>query len=166
MDDSLTWAVVLATFLGPIFAVLITRLQDGKDRVRRRRAATFRTLMATRGALISPDHVGALNTVEVDFYGVKPVEEALDQYISHLNTQPGDTEPAKLAWYNKQRDLLAVLLGKMAAALGITKSEIHIRQGGYYPTGWGENEARQKAAQSWIISLSEGKAVLPVKIIP
>ena len=164
-DIGLSIAIIIATLAGPIVAVQLTRFLDDRAQKVARRANTFRTLMATRGATISPEHVGALNTAEVDFYGVPQVEQALEAYIAHLNTATGPTEGEAQVWVNKQRDLLAVLLGKMAVTLKITKSEIHIRQGGYYPKGWADRETRQNAAQAWIIKLSEGNATLPVKIV-
>jgi hypothetical protein len=56
-----TWAVVLATFLGPIAALLITFVRDSRTQKYNRRLHVFRTLMATRKIAISPDHVNALN---------------------------------------------------------------------------------------------------------
>lgn len=70
-----TWAVVLATFLGPIFAILVSRFLEKRASLENRRLWTFRTLMATRRIGLSAEHVGALNTVEVDFYGCRNVEK-------------------------------------------------------------------------------------------
>jgi hypothetical protein len=166
-DPLLSIAIILATLGGPIIAVQLTRFLDDRAATRQRRATTFRSLMATRSATISPEHVGALNTAEVDFYGVTPVETALENYINHLNTPCKDdaAEAAKVAWVERQRDLLAVLLAKMAVALGISKGEIQIRQGGYYPKGWADREARQMSAQEWVMGLASGKATIPVKIV-
>jgi len=166
-DPFLSIAIIFATLCGPIIAVRLTRYLDDRAATRRRRATTFRSLMATRAATISPEHVGALNTAEVDFYGVKPVETALENYIGHLNKPPRDDapEPDKVAWVERQRDLFAVLLAKMAVALGITKGEIQIRQGGYYPKGWADREAKQMSAQDWVMGLATGKAAIPVKIV-
>jgi hypothetical protein len=166
-DPMLSVAIILATLLGPIFAVLVTRWQDDKARRRHRQAETFRTLMATRSATISAEHVGALNTIEVDFYGVQSVESALNNYVTHLNNgaPAGAPESAAHAWNDRQRDLLAILLAKMAVAIGVTKSEIEIRQGGYSPMGWFQKEQRQNAAQGWILDLAAGKAAVPIKIV-
>jgi hypothetical protein len=64
LSDSLT---VLAIVIGPIAAVAITRwLNDRRDQ-RNRRMDIFRTLMRTRRSPMSPDHVGALNLIEIEF---------------------------------------------------------------------------------------------------
>lgn len=167
-DPHLTYAIVFATLLGPIIAVLITRWQDARDRTHRRRAETFRTLMATRGTPISNEHVGAMNTVEVDFYGVKNVEVAWSNYIAHLNAHPGRDAPdaAKNLWEDVRKDRLAIMLAKMATVLGIIKSEIEIRRGGYAPEGWATRDARQLAAQDWLLDLAQGKRAIPIKVFP
>jgi hypothetical protein len=71
-DVILGIAVVIATFCGPLFAVLVTRHIDNVRQVRERRLNIFRTLMATRRMLISPEKAVALNMVEIEFYGIQP----------------------------------------------------------------------------------------------
>jgi hypothetical protein len=123
--------------------------------------------MATRATPLSADHVGALNTIEVDFYGVPAVESAWTAYVAHLNGHPGNaaSDQAKQAWDEGRRDRLAVLLGKMAISTGIAKSEIEIRQGGYNPEGWASREFRQNAAQEWILDLANSRRALPIKVV-
>jgi hypothetical protein len=43
--------------------------------------------MASRRTLLSPDKVRALNLVEIDFYGIKPVENA-HREVMHTSTPP------------------------------------------------------------------------------
>ena len=47
-----TWAIVIATFMGPIFAVW-TAVAGGAERRQSRRFYIFRTLMATRKIAMS-----------------------------------------------------------------------------------------------------------------
>ena len=79
-----TWAIVAATGLGPIFAVLITFWRDARNSLRTRRLWVFLTLMATRRVNISPEHVNALNLVEVDFYACEMVQKHWKIYKDHL----------------------------------------------------------------------------------
>jgi hypothetical protein len=116
-----TWAVVLATIVGPIAAVFITRWNDQRREARNRLLHVYRILMATRRSNVSQDHVAAINLVEVEFHGVKPVIEAWSAYLTHLNTTSADDQ-AK-AWNDRRSELLAILLVKIAAHLGITKGE-------------------------------------------
>jgi len=62
-----TWAIVAATFLGPIFAVSVSIWREAITAKYTRRLHVFRTLMSTRRVGISLDHVNAINLVEVDF---------------------------------------------------------------------------------------------------
>jgi hypothetical protein len=159
-----TWAVVLATIVGPIAAVLITRWRDNKREARNRLLHVYRVLMSTRKVAISEEHVGAINLIEVEFHGVKPVIEAWTSYLTHLNTPapPGSPTAQTETWEAKRNELLAVLLVKIAAHLGITKGEIEIMHGGYAPLGWVTRDQRIAAIQDYAIRLSEGQAVIPV----
>jgi hypothetical protein len=44
----------------------------------------FRTLMRTRRMRLNPDHVGALNLVEIEFYRQADVIAAWETYWEHL----------------------------------------------------------------------------------
>ena len=47
-SDLFGWAILIATFVGPIAAVLVTRLIDAQREEYQRRLTIFRTLRATR----------------------------------------------------------------------------------------------------------------------
>ena len=159
-----TWAVVLATVAGPAAAVFITRWNDHRREARGRLLYIYRTLMATRKKAISEEHVAAINLVEVDFHGVKPVIEAWSAYLTHLNspTPPGAATAQVEAWEARRGELLAILLVKIAAHLGISKGEIEILHGGYAPQGWITRDQRIAAIQDYAIRMSQGQAVIPV----
>jgi hypothetical protein len=82
-------AVVIATFFGPVLAVLVTRHVDGKRRVHERRLDIFRNLMASRRTLLSPDKVRALNLVEIDFYDKTDRGRSSRSYDAHQHPSPG-----------------------------------------------------------------------------
>jgi hypothetical protein len=161
-----TWAVVLATIVGPVAAVLITRWRDNRREARNRLLHLYRTLMATRKIAISEQHVGAINLIEVEFHGVKPVIEAWSSYLTHLNSPapPGSTSAQMEAWESRRGELLAMLLVKIASHLGISKGEIEIMHGGYAPQGWATRDQRHAAIQDYAIRLSEGQATLPINV--
>lgn len=87
-DWALGLAVVIATFAGPVLAVLVTRHIDNVRRIKERRLNIFRSLMATRRAFLSADKVTALNMVEIEFYGIKSVQDAHREVMAHINTPP------------------------------------------------------------------------------
>jgi hypothetical protein len=161
-----TWAVVLATITGPVAAVFITRWNDHRREARNRLLHLYRVLMATRRTNISEEHVSAINLIEVEFHGVKPVIEAWSNYLTHLNTPnpAAATEGQHQAWNERRAELLAILLVKVAAHLGITKGEIEILHGGYAPQGWALREQRLTAIQDYAVRLSQGQAVVPMAV--
>lgn len=61
------WLMILAVLAGPIVAVQLTRFVDNKKEQRERKLAIFKTLMATRAYSVSPQHVEALNRIDLEF---------------------------------------------------------------------------------------------------
>ncbi|MBC8640170.1 hypothetical protein IAG25_25395 [Caballeronia sp. EK] len=154
-----TWAVVLATFFGPIAALLITFARDNRAQKYNRRLWVFRTLMATRKIGISNDHVNALNVIEVDFYGCDKVVAAWKSYLAHLN----DTRtPEDDAWRETKERRLAELLFEMAAVLKFDIPALELFKGGYSPLGWAYRDARQTGVTEFFNDLSEGKKSFPI----
>ena len=162
------WAVVLATIVGPIAAVMITRWRDRVTATLDRRTAIFRTLMATRNLTINFDHVAALNQIELEFYGVKNIESAWMAYIRHLDSGlPRDREPTRTereSWDSTRADLLAKLLAVIGKQLGYNMSEIDIRNGGYAPEGWRYRDLRSDAIQEYILDIAASKRSIPVAV--
>ncbi|MFM0695631.1 hypothetical protein PQQ64_25565 [Paraburkholderia graminis] len=154
-----TWAIVAATFLGPIFAVAITLWRDSASKKYTRRLHVFRTLMATRKIGISPDHVNALNLVEVDFYKCTKVEIAWKSYLEHLNLSG---RPEDDAWRETKEKRLAELLFHMGVVLKIEIPPLDIFKGGYAPMGWAYKDARSNEVLEFVHELSEGTKVVPI----
>lgn len=161
-------AIMAATVVGPIAAVLITRWRDNAAEQRGRRMNVFRTLMATRRIAVSPDHVGALNLVEVEFYGLKQIENAWREYIKHLYDFPEAARTDKeryRVWDERRTDLLTILLSEMALALDMPIREIDLRNGGYAPEEWAIRDWKAGAIQEYVIELALGRRVLPIMLI-
>jgi hypothetical protein len=156
-----TWAIVAATGLGPIIAILITLWRGAVTSKYHRRLHVFRTLMATRKIGISTDHVNALNLVEVDFYKCHKVEATWSQYKDHLNDT---SKPEDEIWREKKEKLLAMLLFEIAAVLGFKLPAIEIFKGGYAPIAWAYRDMRYTAAFEYIYDLSQGKKIVPIWI--
>jgi hypothetical protein len=150
-------AIIVATFMGPIFAVLVTLWREGRNELLKRRSFIFRTLMATRRIAISREHVDALNLIEVDFYGMMPVQNAYTAYIGHLRT----THPDDQVWGNTRQDLLAKLLHELSLAMRMPIGEIDLRNGGYSPRAW-ENRDH---LEEYVVRMINGKDSVPIRIV-
>jgi hypothetical protein len=162
-----TWAVVLATIVGPVAAVLITRWNDQRREQRNRLLHIYRVLMATRRMNISEDHVGAINLVEVEFHGVQSVIDAWSNYLTHLNaTSPGANASVEQQkqWNERRAELLAILISKVAKHLGLSKGEIEILHGGYAPQAWADRDNRLARMQDYLVRLADAQAVVPVTV--
>jgi hypothetical protein len=158
-----TWAVVLATIVGPIAAVFITRWNDHRREARGRLLNLYRTLMATRKMAISEEHVAAINMIKLNFMAWNRSLKH-GRPISHISIRLIHLEPKlrRSRRQDRRAELLAMLLVKIAANLGITKGEIEILHGGYAPQGWVDRDLRIATIQDYIIRLSKGESVLPV----
>ena len=126
-----TWAIVFATFMGPIFAVWLSRWREARNDRQNRRFYIFRTLMATRKIAMSREQVDALNLVETEFHSVPNVQAAYAAYVAHLYTDANSPN-----WDEDRQDHLARVLHHMSVELRMPLSEASLRRGGYSPRGW------------------------------
>lgn len=79
---------ILAIVVGPILAIEVQkRLEKGRDALNRK-LLIYKTLMATRGTILSPQHVEALNLIDIEFNPrdrkEKKVLDAWRVYRDHL----------------------------------------------------------------------------------
>ena len=61
----------IAVLLAPVFAVQVQKYLEILREKRNRRMWIFHSLMATRAAKVSAQHVQALNMIDIEFYGQK-----------------------------------------------------------------------------------------------
>lgn len=62
-------AIIFTTLLRPILAVQIQKIIVKRNFIRTRKVVLFEQLMATRVTRLSPEHVRALNRINIYFYG-------------------------------------------------------------------------------------------------
>jgi hypothetical protein len=154
-------ATILAIVLGPILAVSVDRLQQRWTERKRRRLEIFRTLMRTRRVRLDPDHVGALNLVDLEFYGKRRVTEAFRAYIGHLSA-PMPMPESQDQFFEQREDLLVALLHAMGKELGYKFDKRDLEKLSYGPSGWSRDQEMQRQNLVLVNQLLSGNRALPV----
>lgn len=158
------WAVVVATFAGPIVAVQAQKFLERRREQHQRRVVVFQTLMRTRSALLSPDHVNALNAIPIEFYGkdkeLIAIVTAWRVYLDHL----GERGLSQDVWGNKRVDLLVGLLEKIGRFLKYKFDSVYIRKGFYSPEVHTRLENEQELARRLLLELLAGDRALMTDI--
>ncbi len=168
-------STIIAIILGPIMAVGVGIFLNDRKEKRNRRLRVFETLMATRGARLSPDHVRALNMIDLVFDKEedhdKVVLNAWKDYFNILHKFPhqdrsmNDSEwNIHVANWNERRDdSLAELLYRMANALGYDFFDnVHIKNNSYNPVAYDEMDDQWRLIRTGLIGLLHGNTSLPV----
>ncbi len=185
MPDKITWFEIftlIALIAGPAIAVIIARYMDTRRAKRERRMDIFRTLMRTRRSRLMPDHVGALNLVEIEFKDEATVITEWKAYFEHLGIDhPKRTDEQvedEMTQEEKQRrfgkydqriikereKLLAKLLHAIAKVLNFEIEQLEIFEGGYLPQAWDVIEMEQAAIRRFVVGLYLGNLKVPVAV--
>jgi hypothetical protein len=150
---------VFATLVSPLIAVGVTRWRDEKAAEKERKERIFRILMATRRIALNPDHVHALNSIEVAFYGCEKVIKAWKDYLLHLNSRTPDEE-----WVKTKETKLSELLYAISLELGYSLSSLDIFNGGYAPGGWATRENNQDRVLAFLSDVATKSVPVPLSI--
>jgi hypothetical protein len=169
--------------IGPITAAIIAfKLQD-RATMRSRQLDVFRTLMRTRRTPLSPEHVGALNLVEIDFAGHADVLQCHKMLFENFSKpasrliseehQPNDDDATRqkkdqaygTRAYGERQHLLVKLLFSIGRALGYRIEQLDILEGGYHPTFHAELELQQELLRRYLISIANGERSFPVRVV-
>jgi hypothetical protein len=153
---------ILAIIAGPIIAVRVQKKIDLATEARKRKLDLFKTLMATRAAVVSAEHVRALNMIELEFRDNKKIIDAWIEYHDHLNQQ--FTQETFQVWSEKSRDLLANLLREMGTSLGYQFDNVRIKKGAYLPQGLGVWELAGQAIRDGAVKILTGQS--PIYVAP
>jgi hypothetical protein len=161
------WAIVAATIFGPILAVQAQKWVEMSRLPRELKRSVFQTLMATRQARVSAEHVKALNMVELAFYGSRHfgisrrskgeqrVLDAWHEYHNHLSTKADD---ASIPIWNVNRDdLFTNLLRGIADELGYTFDRVLLKTGSYSPMAHSELETDLASIRKLVVKILSGE---------
>lgn len=165
------WAIVFATLLGPVLAVQAQKWVESLREYRNRQMWVFSTLMATRAAQLHPDHVRALNMIEMAFYGRRPfglfrwqtkaeraVVDAWYEYLDDLGLAADQIDVAR------RMNLFVTLLATMASAVGLRFDRMQITKSVYFPIAHGEQEREQNAIRRLLIGVLSGETPLKMDV--
>lgn len=158
---------ICAIILGPILAVQIEKYLERRREKKNRRLSVFKTLMATRGSVLSWAHVEALNRIDLEFSGEKKFDEvtkAWKEYFDNLS-QKAQTPEEVAVWTKKNEDLLADLLYEMGKSLGFKFDKVLIKRNVYSPVGHARMELEQEQIRSSMLEILSGDKGFPITLI-
>jgi len=157
-------AIIFATLAGPILAVQAQKWLERGREVRDRRNTIFRTLMATRASILSPQHVEALNAIPVEFYGtkgkLKSINDAWKLFLDYHAPEIATTD----AWWQKRQDMFLDLLHLISEYLGYGFSRAQLARDIYSPKAHDELESEQTIIRKGFVKLFNGEAALPMAV--
>jgi hypothetical protein len=157
------WLTLAAIVVAPLVALQVSQRLERQRAKRDRRLIIFRALMANRSSALAPDHVQALNMIDIEFAGKdrksRAVVSAWQEYVAHLNEGFG---PVTEVWISRRQNLFIDLLHSMAQSLGYDFDKAHIRRTSYFPKGYGDLERDQLALRKGLLDVLQGKAALPI----
>ncbi len=159
--------MIVAIILAPVIAVQVQKWLEIFREERGRRLRIFKTLMATRAANVSPEHVQALNMIDLEFQGkrYKSVTDAWKTYLDHLASFPKDSEEAiQQQWVDKRIDRLTILLMEMGKCLGYEFDEVHVKKGVYAPEAHGQLENENMLIRRGLLRLLYGDSALKMDL--
>ncbi|HEV2315428.1 MAG TPA: DUF6680 family protein [Candidatus Acidoferrales bacterium] len=160
----LSTLTIAAILYGPIAALKIQRKLDQESeerkRDRERKQFIFRTLWVTRSTPINPRHVEALNMIDLDYPDCKPVVDAWNLYLDHLNS-----DSSRPNWEAQRVDSLTELLYQMSLALGYSYDRVLLKRHWYRPLLHWQIDDMDMALRKGFAEIIKGEQAFPVKIV-
>ncbi len=160
--------IEFATLCGPIFAVQAQKWIESVREYKQIKMWVFSTLMATRGARLSLDHVRALNMIEMGFYGrhifgmrrqtksERAVCNAWYAYLDDLSLEASQVD------FQRRLNLFVGLLFAVSADVGFDFDRNQITKSIYSPIGHANIEDEQNQLRKAMLDVVTGRA--PIKM--
>lgn len=157
---------IIAIIIGPIVAVQIEKqLQKSRAEIERKNSI-FKTLMSTRGTILSYSHVEALNRIDLEFSNEKRYEKVISAWKEYLdNLSQKVTDDNILIWSAQNQELLSNLLFEMGNSLGYNFDKVIIKRNVYSPVAHGTVEKEMQAIRKGILDILNGDRNIPFEII-
>ncbi len=163
------WLTILALLAGPVLAVQAQKWIERARENKIHRLYTFKRLMATRGAILSPAHVEALNMIDLEFAGKGhedvEVRRRWKEYLDNLGSLAKDPDKTQVeAWGQRNQDFLADLLVSMGKTVGYDFDRVQILRGIYTPVGHTNFELETQAIRRGLIEVLWGNRTIPMDV--
>jgi len=163
LNDIIT---IVAIVIGPIAAVQIEKFLERKRDSKNRKNNVFKTLMATRGTVLSFSHVEALNRIDLEFSDEKKYKKIIDSWKEYFDNLSQKVTGEQLAvWSARNDELLANLLFEMGNKLNYEFDKVLIKRNIYSPIGHEKTEQEQQIIRQGILDLINGKISIPMSVI-
>ncbi|MBU1039905.1 MAG: hypothetical protein KKF77_02250 [Proteobacteria bacterium] len=156
---------LIAILIGPILAILVSKVLEYSRNSKERKEYIFRILMANRGATVKPNVVDALNLIEITFTGQrdKDVQDAWKYYLAHLNNH-SLIKADNAKWVHTREERFTDLLHKISKSLRYNVDRASIESGGYVPQHFVDTENDAVQIKNGLIKIISGNAAIKVKI--
>lgn len=158
---------LFAILLGPILAIQIQKWIERRKDDNARKTDIFKTLMATRGTVLSPYHVEALNRIDLEFSNetkYQKVISAWKEYFDNLSKKT-ETKEETIVWNDRNVELLANLLFEMGRALGYNFDKALIKRNWYTPVGHGVIENENNLIRKGLLDVLNGNKSIPMSLL-
>lgn len=134
--------------------------------------------MTTRGARLAPEHVRALNQIDLEYHGTgniaararpsaadKAVIEAWRSYADTLSEDVRSMPDQQYAvWSSRSEDRFVALLYALSRQLGYRFDETDLRRGAYWPDGHWQAERRQNFILDQLAAVLAGRQTVGLDV--
>lgn len=171
------WLTIVATLLGPIMAIQSQKWIEAFREHKKRKLRVFNQLMATRAARLSAEHVQAINTIDLVFYGSfifgihyrskkeQAILEAWREYHDNLCTGADLTEAQQQAHFTQRTELFFDLLYVISQDVGLKFDRVQLKRGIYTPVAHEEFEAEHQAIRKLVLRTLKGENALNINVL-
>lgn len=172
--DGLT---IFAALLGPILAVQAQKFIEAIKENKSRKLFVFNQLMATRAARLSPEHVQAINMIDLVFYGrfifgihyrsrkEQAILDAWREYHDNLLNGAELPEAQQHAHFAQRSELFINLLYAIAQDVGFKFDRVQLKRGAYTPVAHEEIESEQRELRRSILRTFSGESALNMNVL-
>lgn len=161
----LAFLTFLAVLAGPTIGVKIARKLEDQRQKQQQRMTILASLVKTSESVtsrMSPEHVYALNLIQIVFHDEENILKPYKKYIDYLNKfAPGEEFNERVA-----KPLLLDLLMALAVKLDYSFDRENLEEFLYAPKGWDQDGNDQLAIKNLLFGLLRGTESLRILVVP